>query len=83
MDALALKKQHMVKLPVIVANRSSKTEVMEAALILRGQLEAMAQKQEADGGKHIRPIVLFQAQTKNFNTCRCTCIENIHRHAGC
>jgi type III restriction enzyme len=63
-DALALKKQHMVKLPVIVANRSSKTEVMEAALILRGQLEAMAQKKEADGGKHIRPIVLFQAQPR-------------------
>jgi type III restriction enzyme len=63
-DALALKKQHMVKLPVIVANRNSKTEVMEAALILRGQLEAMAQKQEAEGGKHIRPIVLFQAQPR-------------------
>jgi type III restriction enzyme len=63
-DALALKKQHMVKLPVIVANRSSKAEVMEAALILRGQLEVMAQKQEAEGGKHIRPIVLFQAQPR-------------------
>jgi type III restriction enzyme len=63
-DALALKKQHMVKLPVIVANRSSKTEVMEAALILRGQLEAMAKKEEATGGKHIRPIVLFQAQPR-------------------
>ena len=63
-DALALKNQHMVKLPVIVANRSSKTEVMESALILRGQLEAMAQKEEAAGGKHIRPIVLFQAQPR-------------------
>jgi type III restriction enzyme len=63
-DALALKKQHMVKLPVIVANRSSKAEVMEAALILRGQLEVMAQKQETEGGKHIRPIVLFQAQPR-------------------
>lgn len=63
-DALALKNQHMVKLPVIVANRSSKTEVMEAALILRGQLEAMAQKEAAAGGKHIRPIVLFQAQPR-------------------
>ena len=63
-DALALKKQHMVKLPVIVANRSSKVEVMEAALVLRGQLEAMAQKEEAAGGKHIRPIVLFQAQPR-------------------
>ena len=63
-DALALKKQHMVKLPVIVANRSSKVEVMEAALVLRGQLEAMAQIEEAAGGKHIRPIVLFQAQPR-------------------
>ncbi len=63
-DALALKRQHMVKLPVIVANRSSKAEVMESALILRGQLEAMAQKEEEAGGKHIRPIVLFQAQPR-------------------
>lgn len=63
-DALALKKQHMVKLPVIVANRSNKAEVMEAALILRGQLEVLAQKEEAAGGKYIRPIVLFQAQPR-------------------
>ncbi|MDP2416479.1 MAG: DEAD/DEAH box helicase family protein [Hydrogenophaga sp.] len=63
-DALALKNQHMVKLPVIVANRSSKTEVMESALILRGQLEAMADKEAAAGGKRIRPIVLFQAQPR-------------------
>ena len=63
-DALALKKQHMVKLPVIVANRSSKGEVIESALILRRQLEDLARQQEAEGGKHIRPIVLFQAQPR-------------------
>ena len=63
-DALALKKQHMVKLPVIVANRSSKGEVIESALILRRQLEDLAKKEEAAGGKHIRPIVLFQAQPR-------------------
>jgi type III restriction enzyme len=63
-DALALKNQHMVKLPVIVANRSSKAEVMESALILRGQLEAMADKEASAGGKRIRPIVLFQAQPR-------------------
>lgn len=69
-DALALKKQHMVKLPVIVANRSSKGEVIESALILRRQLEDLAKQEEAAGGKHIRPIVLFQAQprTDNDNT---------------
>ena len=63
-DALALKKQHMVKLPVIVANRSSKAEVIESALILRRQLEELAKREEAAGGKHIRPIVLFQAQPR-------------------
>lgn len=63
-DALALKRQHMVKLPVIVANRTNKAEVIEASLILRRQLEAMAVAQEAKGGKYIRPIVLFQAQPK-------------------
>ena len=63
-DALALKKQHMVKLPVIVANRSSKGEVIESALILRRQLEDLARQEEAAGGKYIRPIVLFQAQTR-------------------
>lgn len=63
-DALALKKQHMVKLPVIVANRSSKGEVIESALILRRQLEDLAKQEEEAGGKHIRPIVLFQAQPR-------------------
>jgi type III restriction enzyme len=63
-DALALKKQHMVKLPVIVANRSSRAEVIESALILRRQLEEIAKQEETAGGKHIRPIVLFQAQPR-------------------
>ncbi|MDZ7856726.1 DEAD/DEAH box helicase family protein [Sphaerotilus sp.] len=63
-DALALKKQHMVKLPVIVANRSNKAEVIEAALMMRRQLEDIAIQQEQAGGKYIRPIVLFQAQPR-------------------
>lgn len=63
-DALALKKQHMVKLPVIVANRSSKGEVVESALILRRQLEDLAKQEEAAGGRYIRPVVLFQAQPR-------------------
>ena len=63
-DALALKRNHMVKLPVIVANQSSKGEVIESALILRRQLEEIAIAEESNGGKYIRPIVLFQAQPK-------------------
>ena len=63
-DAMALKRQHMVKLPVIVANRASRAEVIESALILRRELEAVAQAEEVAGGKYIRPIVLFQAQPR-------------------
>jgi len=63
-DAMALKKQHMVKLPVIVANRPSRGEAIESALILRRQLEEIAIQEEAKGGKYIRPIVLFQAQPR-------------------
>lgn len=63
-DAMALKKQHMVKLPVIVANRPSRNEAIESALILRRKLEAIAVDEEAKGGKYIRPIVLFQAQAR-------------------
>lgn len=80
-DALALKRQHMVKLPVIVANRASRGEVIESALILRRQLEDLARREEAAGGKYIRPIALFQAQPRTggdnttFEKIRDTLIE--------
>tara|TARA_B110000977_G_C11008517_1_gene466736 strand:- start:310 stop:1116 length:807 start_codon:yes stop_codon:yes gene_type:complete len=68
--AIELKKEHMVKLPVIVYNNHDKTEVINNALHLQRKLENLAKNQTADGGKYIRPIVLFQAQpkTKNDNT---------------
>ena len=62
--AIELKKEHMVKLPVIVYNNHDKTEVINNALHLQRKLEILATKQEAEGGKYIRPIVLFQAQSK-------------------
>ena len=68
--AIELKKEHMVKLPVIVYNNHDKTEVINNALHLQRKLEILAKKEEANGGKYIRPIVLFQAQpkTKDDNT---------------
>lgn len=63
-DALALKRNHMVKLPVIVANRTNRSEVIESSLILRRQLEEIAKAEENKGGRYIRPIVLFQAQPR-------------------
>lgn len=64
-DALELKKENMVKLPVIVYNHQDKTEVINSALQLQKRLELQAKDEEKKGGKYIRPIVLFQAQPKN------------------
>lgn len=68
--AIELKKEHMVKLPVIVYNHHDKTEVINSALHLQRKLEVLAADQHKKGGKYIRPIVLFQAQpkTKDDNT---------------
>lgn len=62
-NAIALKKENMVKLPVIVYNHHKKEEVISSALHLQRQLELLAIKEAKVTGKHIRPIVLFQAQS--------------------
>ncbi len=64
-DALELKKESMIKLPVIVYNHNDKTEVINSSLQLQKRLEFQAIEEEKKGGKYIRPIVLFQAQPKN------------------
>jgi len=64
-DALELKKENMVKLPVIVYNHQDKTEVINTSLQLQKRLEIQAEEEEKKGGKYIRPIVLFQAQPRN------------------
>ncbi len=61
-DARELKKEHMVKLPVVVYNRTSRQSVIQDAIQLRGSIERQAIAQESAGGEYIRPIVLFQAQ---------------------
>ncbi|VEI12646.1 DEAD/DEAH box helicase [Trueperella bialowiezensis] len=63
-DALALKNENMVKLPVIAYNRSSQAEVITDAIDLRQSLEVASIQQQEQGGRYIRPIVLFQAQPK-------------------
>lgn len=63
-DALLLKEEGMIKLPVIVYNRSEMAQVLADAIDLRRALEKEAKKQQAAGGKYIRPIVLFQAQPR-------------------
>jgi type III restriction enzyme len=63
-SAIKLKKEHMVKLPIIAYNHREKTEVIDSALHLRRSLETMAIAEQKAGGKYIRPIVLFQAQPR-------------------
>ena len=63
-DARELKKEHMVKLPVVVYNRTTRQSVIQDAIQLRGSIEKEVIAAEEAGGKYIRPIVLFQAQPK-------------------
>ena len=62
--AIELKKENMVKLPVIVYNHHKKEEVVSSALELRSKLERAAVVAEKSGAPYIRPIVLFQAEPK-------------------
>ena len=64
-DAKQLKGEEMIKLPVIVYNRRTQDDVFVSAISLRQKLENEAKKEEAQTGKYIRPIVLFQAEAKN------------------
>ncbi len=63
-DARELKKENMVKLPVMVFNRNNRQSVLQDAIQFRGILESQAKALEQNGGPYIRPIVLFQAQPK-------------------
>ena len=55
----------MVKLPVIVYNHQDTNEVISGAINLQRTLEAKSLIEEKNGGRYIRPIVLFQAQPKS------------------
>ena len=61
-DALELKRNNMVKLPVIVYNHTSKSQVIDSALHLQRRLEVTAMQETK--GNYIRPIVLFQAESR-------------------
>lgn len=69
-DAMALRDQHMVKLPVIVRNLPDQDAVLSHAIDLRARLEAEADAELAQGGCRIRPIVLVQAESKSKDQAR-------------
>ena len=63
-DAVQLKRENMVKLPVIVYNRENQKEVLVDAIDLRDRLEELAVAEQRETGRYLRPIVLFQAEPK-------------------
>lgn len=62
--ARQLKREEMVKLPVVVYRRSDKSAVVTDAIMLQQRLEAIAQEDEKRTGRYIRPIVLLQAERR-------------------
>jgi type III restriction enzyme len=62
--AVQLKRENMVKLPVIVYNMRTKSEVIGEAIYARQKLEAEAAAEKERTSRYIRPIVLFQAEPK-------------------
>jgi len=64
-DALELKKENMVKLPVIVYNHQDKTEVINSSLQLQKRLEIQAIDEEKKGGKYIGKDFLNEEEEKS------------------
>lgn len=62
--AAELKREQMVKLPVIVYRRDGKREVVRDAVMLQRRLEQVAERDREATGRYIRPIVLFQAERR-------------------
>lgn len=62
--ARQLKREEMVKLPVVVYRRPDKRTTISDAVMLQRRLEAIAEQDEARTGRYIRPIVLFQAERR-------------------
>lgn len=63
-DAVQLKRESMVKLPVVVYNRDSQAQVLADTIDLRNKLEELAVAERSATGRYVRPIALFQAQPK-------------------
>ena len=70
--ALALKEEEMIKLPIRVGEYDSWEGAVNGAIARRATL-AEAAKTDKD---YIRPIVLFQAQSKD----QAVTVEKLHRH---
>ncbi len=64
-SAAELKAEHMIKLPLALTVRPQWEAVIDDALARRSTLERLADAEQADGGRYIRPILLIQAESRS------------------
>ena len=64
-SAAELKAEEMIKLPIRLQTDTDWRKVIGQALDCQKSLEEAAKAERADTGEYIRPVVLFQAQSKS------------------
>lgn len=71
-SASELKAAQMIKMPIRLVERGNPHEAISSAIAKREELERLAAEEEKTSGEYIRPIVLFQAQSKSEGEDRIT-----------
>ncbi len=64
-SAAELKADQMIKLPVMLRTRKVARDAVLQAVEKRNELEKLADAEEQAGGDYVRPVVLYQAETKS------------------
>lgn len=64
-SAAELKAAQMIKMPIRLVARGDPHEAISSAITKREELERLAAEEERTSGEYIRPVVLFQAQSKS------------------
>ena len=62
-SAAELKAEEMIKMPIKLTTDSDWRKTIGAALDCRSALEEAAKSEQVETGEHIRPLILFQAQS--------------------
>ncbi len=71
-SASELKAAQMIKMPIRLVERGNPHEAISSAIAKREELERLAAEEEKTSEEYIRPIVLFQAQSKSEGEERIT-----------
>ena len=66
-SAYQLKAEEMVKLPIYLRNREPWDELLGDAIAMLNELRDEAEKQRAETGEYLRPVMLLQAQPEYQN----------------